>query len=239
MTEKWRKGIDSGQIIGTLFIDFRKAFDSVSHPILLKKMSASGVSGDFLSYLESYLSNRKQFSVVNGVHSTSTEVEFGVPQGSLIGPPSFSLNVNDMSESIDCDLDQLADDSTAYTTGSNTDIVLTDLQKSAHQLECYAKKNSLTIHPDKCKVLILSKNRFIGPLMNLEICGKSIDVVSFTKCLGITIDNDLKWDTHVRIITKSFSLKVKKLLQILLSRYIAICIIWNPYLGKLFYHLVV
>ncbi len=213
MTEKWRKGIDSGQIIGTLFIDFRKAFDSVSHPILLKKMSASGVSGDFLSYLESYLSNRKQFSVVNGVHSTSTEVEFGVPQGSLIGPPSFSLNVNDMSESIDCDLDQLADDSTAYTTGSNTDIVLTDLQKSAHQLECYAKKNSLTIHPDKCKVLILSKNRFIGPLMNLEICGKSIDVVSFTKCLGITIDNDLKWDTHVRKITKSFSLKVKKLLQ--------------------------
>ena len=59
MTEKWRKAIDSGKVVGILFIDFKKAFDSVSHQILLKKLSGCGVSGDFLSYLESYLHDRK------------------------------------------------------------------------------------------------------------------------------------------------------------------------------------
>ena len=169
-----------------------------------------GFSYHIISYLESYLSNRKQYTVVNGVESSCEIVEFGVPQGSLIGPP---VNVNDMSESIDCDLEQLADDSTAYTTGPNIDLVIENLQQSACQLEAYAKRNSLTIHPDKCKVLILSKHRFIGPLPNLLICNKGIDVVSSTKCLGVNIDDGLKWDNHIQKVTKSFSVKVKKLYQ--------------------------
>ena len=105
MTEKWRKALDSGNVVGILFIDFRKAFDSVSHPILLKKLSACGIAGDFHSYIESYLSNRKQFTMLNGTESESVNVEYGVPQGSLIGPPSFSINLNDMNDCIDCDLD--------------------------------------------------------------------------------------------------------------------------------------
>ena len=80
MTERWRKAIDAGKVVGVLFIDFRKAFDSVSHQILLKKMSACGISGEFHSYLESYLSKRKQFTVLNGVASNQADVEFGVPQ---------------------------------------------------------------------------------------------------------------------------------------------------------------
>ena len=213
MTEKWRKSIDTKQFVGTLFIDFRKAFDSVSHQILLKKLSASGVSGNFLTYLESYLSDRKQYTVINGVKSDCAAVEYGVPQGSLIGPPSFSINVNDMNESVDCDLDQFADDSTAYVTNSNTDIVIEKLQQSATQLEHFSEKNSLTIHPEKCKVLIMSKNRFIGPLNKLSICNENIDFVSSTKCLGIIIDDALKWDAHIQKITKNFSAKVKKLYQ--------------------------
>ena len=213
MTEKWRKSIDSGKTVGTLFIDFRKAFDTVSHQILLKKMCASGISGDFLSYIESYLSDRLQSTIINGIESTCQPVEFGVPQGSLIGPPSFSINVNDMSESVDCDLDQLADDSTAYTTGENTDLVLQDLQHSVTQLESYSKKNSLTIHPDKCKVLVLSKHQFIGPFSDFHILNKSIDIVKSTKCLGVIIDDNLKWDIHVQKATMSFSVKVKKLYE--------------------------
>ena len=156
MTEKWRKSIDKNEVVAVLFIDFRKAFDSVSHPILLKKMCASGISGDFLTYLTSYLSNRKQCTSLNGVESTLENVEYGVPQGSLIGPPSFSLNVNDMSDCVDGDLDQLADDSTSYVTGPTVDFVIDSLQNSTRQLESYAKRNSLTIHPDKCKVMIMS-----------------------------------------------------------------------------------
>ena len=213
MTEKWRKSIDNNEVVAVLFIDFRKAFDSVSHQILIKKMMASGISGDFLSYLTSYLSDRKQFTSLNGAESSLESVEYGVPQGSLIGPPSFSINVNDMSDCIDSDLDQLADDSTTYTTGLTADAALDSLQISACQLESYAKRNSLTIHPDKCKILVMSRNRFIGPYKNITLCGKSVEIVSSTKCLGITIDEKLEWEEHVRKITKSFSTKLKKLYQ--------------------------
>ena len=78
MSEKWRKTIDSGTVVAVLFTDFSYLL-LVSHPILLKKLSACGVSGDFLSYAESYLSNRDQFTVVNNVKSTPADVEFGSP----------------------------------------------------------------------------------------------------------------------------------------------------------------
>ena len=89
MTEKWRNAIDSGKTVAVLFIDFRKAFDTVSHPILIKKLSACGISGELLEYLQSYLSDRKQYTVLNGTKSNLVKVEFGVPQGSLIGPPKL------------------------------------------------------------------------------------------------------------------------------------------------------
>ena len=89
LTEKWRKAINSGKVV-ILLIDFKKAFDSVSHQILLKKLSAFGVSGDFLSYLESYLLDRKQSTTVNGAISNVANVEYGIPQG-------FSAYVNDIA----------------------------------------------------------------------------------------------------------------------------------------------
>lgn len=213
MTEKWRKALDNGQVVGVLFIDFRKAFDSVSHPILIQKLKACGISGDFHSYLESYLTNRRQYTNLNGSTSNLTEVEFGVPQGSLIGPPSFSVNINDINDAIDSELDLFADDSTAHTIGDTVDIVMSDLQKSAKQLDIYAKRNSLEIHPDKCEILIISKKSFIGPHMNVEIMNKSVKIVNSSRCLGVTIDNELKWDTHIQNTCKSFSNKVKKLFQ--------------------------
>ena len=213
MTEKWRKAIDSGKVVGVLFIDFKKAFDSVSHQILLKKFSACGISGDFLSYLENYLQNRKQITSVNGAHSNVANVDYGVPQGSLIGPPSFSINVNDMQDNLDCDLDQFADDSTIHVCSDTVDNVITSLQRNAAKIQNYASKNSLTIHNDKCEVIIISKQRFIGPLPKIEINGKDIAVVQSSKCLGIAIDQDLSWETHVEIISKNFSGKIKKLFQ--------------------------
>ena len=69
MTEKWREALDSGKVIGVLFIDFRKAFDSVSHEILLRKLSARGIAGDLHTYIHNYLQNRKQITTLNGATS--------------------------------------------------------------------------------------------------------------------------------------------------------------------------
>ena len=81
-------------------------------------------------------------------------LSMGVPQGSLIGQPCFSININDMPDCTRWNLDQFADDSTAHIVGSSVDHVLTNIQKGENEIDNYSNKNLLTIHPDKCKVII-------------------------------------------------------------------------------------
>ena len=93
------------------------------------------------------------------------------------------------------------------------DKVLINLQENIDSLDKYATKNSLTIHPDKCEILIISKSKFVGPLPKIELKGNRVKIVQSSKCLGLTIDENLTWNTHTRNITKSFSCKVKKMYQ--------------------------
>ena len=101
------------------------------------------------------------------------------------------------------DLDQFADDSTLHDCGDSEDNVITSLQKNTLEIQNYSSRNSVTIHPDKCEVVIISKQRFISPLPKIEINGKSIAVVKASKCLGITIDQDLSWEAHVKSVSKN------------------------------------
>ena len=102
-------------------------------------------------------------------------------------------------------LDQFADDSTAHIVGSSVDHVLTNIQKGENEIDNYSNKNLLTIHPDKCKVIIISKNRFVGPLMDIKIGGKSVETTKSSACLGISIDDGMKWDDHCQKVSKMFS----------------------------------
>lgn len=86
--------------MGVLFVDFRKAFDSVNHSILLEKLKATVISGLLFSWLANYLSNRNQFVQISGKKSALQPVKYGVPQGSILGPRLFSIYVNDLPESI-------------------------------------------------------------------------------------------------------------------------------------------
>ena len=86
MSDDWYNGLDVGKLVGLVFIDLKKAFDTVDHDILCKKLELYGVQQRELSWFRSYLSNRKQFCRVNGVGSDIGEIEVGVPQGSCLGP---------------------------------------------------------------------------------------------------------------------------------------------------------
>jgi len=90
---------------------------------------------------------------------------------------------------------------------------LINLRLNAEKLQIYAKRNSLTIHPDKCEIIVLSKHRFVGPLAKVELGGKIIEIVHSSKCLGLTIDQNLTWETHIQNISKGFSCKVKNMFQ--------------------------
>ena len=135
LTETWKNALDRGLIVGVLFVDFRKAFDTVNHTILLEKLKAIGISGDLFSWLDDYMSARKQFVQLSGYQSGSKTVTYGVPQGSILGPKLFSIFVNDLPESITSgDLFMFADDTTIFTIGKNIDNIILMLQSVLDQL---------------------------------------------------------------------------------------------------------
>ena len=91
LKEKWKIALDKGNVVGVVFIDFKKAFECVSHSILYLKLQALAFSGSALKWIIDYLKDRKQFAVVNGCKSQLNAVKCGIPQGSLLGPKIFSF----------------------------------------------------------------------------------------------------------------------------------------------------
>ena len=156
--------MDAKKTVAILVIDFKQAFDSVSHQVLIKKLSACGVAGELHEYIQNYLSGCSQITRVNGVESNEAPVEYGVPQALLLGLTCVSINVNDMPEVETAQNELFADDSTSYNIGENVDSVLNNIQNHANMVNEYSCENCLTIHPRKCKIIILSKQKFIGPL---------------------------------------------------------------------------
>lgn len=140
--------------VGVLFIDFRKAFDSVNHTILLQKLKAFGISGNLLSWMKRYLSNRNQFVQVNDVKSDTSFIKFGVPQGSILGPKLFSLYVNDFPESITSgELYIFADDTTIFTVCDNIDMIFKAMQDILDQVLSWCGANRLIAHETKSGAL--------------------------------------------------------------------------------------
>ena len=111
LTNRILTGFDSGLLTGMILIDLQKAFDTINHDILLKKMASLGFSNHSIKWFQSYLSGRRFRVNIKSKYSSTAKIECGVPQGSILGPLLFLLYVNDMKQAVDCDLFLYADDS--------------------------------------------------------------------------------------------------------------------------------
>ena len=116
--------------MGVVFIDFKKAFDCVSHSILYLKLQALAFSGSALKWIIDYLKDRKQFAVVSGCKSQLNAVKCGIPQGSLLGPRLFSFYLNDLPDQIkEGEIHMYADDTTLFYIGPSVDVVCVALNR--------------------------------------------------------------------------------------------------------------
>ena len=226
MCGRWSSLLDNGKVIGVLLIDFSKAFDSVCHETLLKKLLAIGISSDMYEWCESYLANRKQFVVIGESQSEKKPVQQGVPQGSLLGPRFYSYHANDLpdllkrpsdnpsnldDENEADEAEMFADDTTVASIADTVDELIPKIQMAANQVQNWSLFNGMVIHPGKTKVMIISKRKFIGPIQNVAMNGRDLEIVESQKVLGVTIDNSLNWKAHFDKVLKHFRTKIKML----------------------------
>ena len=154
------KNVDMNQKIIAIFFDLQKAFDTVDHSILLHKLYNYGVRGVMYNWIRSYLSNRKQYSVVNGVSSHTGNVSCGVPQGSVLGPLLFLIYVNDIYKSVpDGNLKLFADDTNLFLCGSDLHLLEKLANEYLKKMEDWFSANKLTLNINKtCYMVYSSKN---------------------------------------------------------------------------------
>ena len=213
LTETWRRALDPNFVVGVLFIDFQKAFDSISHKNLIYKLEHYyRIKGNLLAWAGDYLSKRKQYTVVNGELSDQAYVTSGVPQGSVLGPTLFALYTSDLPEAVSsASLYMYADDTTIYCIGESVDSVTNTLNNALKELEDWSSKNNLVPHPKKCEAIMLKRGSFTGPLNALALCNHTIKWVTYARLLGVTINDKLTWAQHITEVKKSFVNKLNLL----------------------------
>ena len=163
----WLKDIDNGNIIGTVYLDLRKAFDLVNHELLLYKMKLYNFSENTRLFFKSYLTNRTQLVQIGNTKSTIMEIKSGVPQGSILGPILFIMYINDMVYSYPIKaVDLYADDSTLHKSGTNINDIQTRLQNDLNRINSWCKYNNMALHPGKSKCML------IGPPSKLSKFGE-------------------------------------------------------------------
>ena len=195
----WAESLERRNSTHCLFLDLAKAFDSVSHPRLLLKLEALGITDNILIWLKSFLTARRQRVVINGDFSSWIPVTSGVPQGSVLGPLLFLIYINDISSVVSHSKIKLfADDVIIYKEIiSPADAVL--LQLDLSKVVQWAKKWLLRLNPDKCESIVLSNKRS-PPVPNYYLDAKLISSKPVARYLGIFVDRHLNWNEHCKYV---------------------------------------
>ena len=210
MIEKFKKSVDNGNLCGMLLTDLSKAFDCLKHDLLIAKLAAYGFDHPSLCFIHSYLSGRVQRTKVNEAYSSYTDIKYGVPQGSILGPLLFNIDICDLFLwDYECEIASYADDNTPYTTDTSLDLVLHKLENSTHDLFKWFKENHMKANPDKCHLLLTT-----NVPASVNINSYNIKNSSEEKLLGIKIDNKLSFESHVSSLCKKASQKLHTLTRI-------------------------
>jgi hypothetical protein len=197
-----------------IFIDLRKAFDTISHEILLKKLKHYGIRGVANDWIKSYLTNRQQYVTYDKHSSKLLEVTCGVPQGSILGPLLFILYINDIVNALPVgNVLSFADDTTLYLSHTEIKSLFKDANSNMKNLYKWLCANMLCLNVDKTKYIIICPRQRKYNQTNLRLTINEHEITQVRssgreksiKFLGIHIDEHLTWKFHIQHINNKIS----------------------------------
>ncbi len=191
------KALDDGKEVRAVFCDISKAFDRVWHRGLIIKLSSMGVTDNLLSWFKSYLSDRKQRVVYSNASSEWSNVNAGVPQGSILGPLLFLIYINDIVQTINSKIRLFADDTSLYIIVDDPSESATKLNEDINTIHQWSQNWLVTFNPSKTESMIFSKKKNKPHHPNRYMNNTVINLVTEHKHLGLTFSDDGKWIAHI------------------------------------------
>ena len=200
VTDDWFHAIDKKEFTGAVFVDLKKAFDTVDWDILLKKLRDIGINGTALSWMESYLTNRVCRTLVNSELSSESSITCGVPQGSLLGPLFFIIYINDLVDCVkSCKVQLYADDTVLYFSNSSMQNIESALNSDLENVSKWMSKNKLTVNCKKTECMLIGNKHMLAKhnVLKVTLNDTPLNQVHEFKYLGLICDETLSWNRHI------------------------------------------
>lgn len=195
-----------------LFIDLKKASNTIPHKFLMDKLSRIGIQGSLYNLIQSYLFERRQYVDIDGTHSRKVRnvSAYSIPQGSSLGPLFFLLYINDIFKmKLHGKIVLFADDTAIVYVESDPNLLKRYMENDLKLLNRWFTKNALTLNTEKTKAMLFNAGhinvRNLEADFNLKIRNRTIEFVAWHKYLGIHLQSNLKWDVHINKIIREIS----------------------------------
>lgn len=211
--QDWKDEIDSGKIIICVFLDLKRAFETIDRDLLLEKLKNYGITGNEISWFESFLKQRLQRTKIKECISEVIVNDIGLAQGTVLAALLFVLYINDVNNVIkngnESKLKLFADDTLLYICTDNIDDGIVKINETLSNLNEYLSKNKLKLNVNKTKAMIIKRNRTIINKDSIKICIKddNIELVNAMKYLGVFIDENLDMNKNIDYICNKTSKK--------------------------------
>ena len=190
-------------------IDFFKAFDCLNHNLLLTKLLSFGFDDISIKLFISYLSNRSQKVIHNGMTSTDLPIKLGVFQGTILGPILFSIFINDLTHlKLNSDVYMFADECSLVLSGNNYSELGIKANQDMKTIDKWLNSNRMVVNAKKSNYLIINLNHRTIPDINIFMDNQPLTRVYQTKVLGVHLDDRLVFDKHIEYVVKKVKQRV-------------------------------
>ena len=196
--DDWSEALDRGEPLDAIYLDFKKAFDTVPHERLIQKLVSYGIDGNVKEWISSFLHGRKQRVSINGHTSQWSSVTSGIPQGSVLGPILFVVFINDLPDVVKNVVRIFADDTKLYGPVS-TEEGRTVLQEDTDKLSDWSDTWLLKFNTSKCSVMHLGRTnpKHTYNMRDNDGMYQKLEETEVEKDLGVYVDNKLSFHQHV------------------------------------------